>query len=73
MAKVYKYKDDPYVMCPYYCKESAIEIRCMGIIGLHCTHDFKSAADKQEYKDDFCCGLYTSCPLFLDLQQDELN
>lgn len=70
--KYYRYKEDVYVMCPYYTKESATEIRCKGLIGLHCTHDFASCQDKEAYKEDFCSSLYTSCPLYLDLQQDEL-
>lgn len=64
-----KYNEDSYVRCPFYCKESSLDIRCDGIIGNHTTSDFTSVADKQAYKDDFCCGLFQSCMIYQMLEE----
>ena len=66
-----RYREDVYVRCPYYRKEAPIEIRCQGIIGTHTINIFANKLKKEEHKDDFCCGLYMSCPLYQSLLIDE--
>lgn len=67
-----KFKADEYVRCPYYCKESSIDIRCAGIIGIHTTSDFPSRKAKEEYKAEYCCtyGFYQGCPIYISLAED---
>lgn len=65
-----KYKEDPYVLCPFYRKETPIQVKCAGICGTHTINDFNSSKDKQFYKDDFCCGYYWNCPLYIALVED---
>lgn len=66
-----KYKEDAYVKCPYYRKESAIEIKCVGICGIHTMQCFESGKAKQLYKDDFCIGFYWNCPCYQALVEDD--
>lgn len=70
MPGVTRFKQDPYVKCDYYCKETAIEIKCKGICGRHTVNVFESGQDKKDYKDDFCNGLYWNCPLHIAIEQD---
>lgn len=65
-----KYRQDPYVTCPYYTKESSIEVKCFGICGDHTVNSFENKKAKQEFKDDFCCGYYWNCPLYIALETD---
>lgn len=65
------YKEDAYVKCPYYKKESSIEVKCEGICGTHTINFFESGKAKQDYKEDFCMELYWNCPLYRALDLDE--
>lgn len=65
-----KYKEDGYVACPYYCKESSIEIKCVGACGPHAAQIFVTKNDKESYKYDFCCGFYWNCPQYIALDTD---
>ena len=65
------YIEDAFVLCPYYRKEEPIEIKCMGLCGEHTVNVFKSSNDKNDFKEDFCCGLYQNCPLYRGLIEDE--
>jgi len=66
-----KYKEDPYVLCPYYRKEAPIEIKCVGICGTHTLNIFESGKAKRDFKEDFCQALYKNCPLYIALEEDE--
>jgi hypothetical protein len=66
----YKYKEDEYVLCPYYRKESQIEIKCAGICGKSTANVYQSEKDKTDYKENFCSGFYWNCPLYRALDQD---
>lgn len=66
-----KFKQDSYVNCPYYCKEAATEIKCVGICGSHTIQSFDSGKAKQEFKYDFCIGYYWNCPCYIALYQDD--
>lgn len=61
-----QYKPDSYVCCPYYCKESAIDIRCTGIFSPHITSTFQNARQKERYKERFCNSpkKCQKCPLY---------
>lgn len=59
-----QYKEDEYVRCPFYCKESPTDIKCMGLCGDHTISTFPSRRAKEDFKYDFCCSIYTACPLF---------
>lgn len=65
------YREDSYVKCPFYKKESFTEIKCTGIIGTHTTSDFKNKAKKEEHKFDFCCGNYHGCPICQEIEKNE--
>lgn len=65
-----KYKQDAYVRCPYYRKETAIEVKCEGLCGMNTINVYESGKAKQEYKEDFCCGFYWNCPLYIGLETD---
>lgn len=65
-----KYKEDEYVRCPYYRKESNTELKCVGICGDYTINYFQRVSDKQDYKDDFCVGYYWNCPLYRSLEED---
>lgn len=64
-------KEDPYVDCRYYRKENSIEIKCKGLCGTHTVNCFRSAEDKDEWKHNFCKGLYKGCPLYIGLAMDD--
>jgi len=59
-----QYKEDEYVRCPFYTKESPIEIKCTGYYGMHSVEVFRDKKQKAEHKYDFCCGNYTACMLY---------
>lgn len=65
-----QYREDSYVKCPYYRKESPIEIKCVGICGDHTTNTFENKKAKQGYKEDFCRGYFWNCPLYIALDTD---
>jgi hypothetical protein len=65
-----QYKEDVYVKCPYYTKESAIAIKCDGVCGDHTINTYANEHDKNEYKEDFCRGFYWNCPLYITLKED---
>jgi len=64
------YKEDPFVLCPYYRKEAPIEIKCVGLCGSHTINIFESGAAKRDFKEDFCCAFYHNCPLYIGLVED---
>lgn len=64
MPKKYRYKEDAYVKCPCYHKESPTEIRCDGIVGVLNTASFRTRKEKEAHKYDFCDGLYKACPIY---------
>lgn len=65
-----RFKQDAYAKCPYYCKETPVEVKCVGICGDHTLHHFQSSAAKSEYKADFCQGFYWNCPCYIALVTD---
>jgi len=65
------YKEDSYVSCPYYRKESDIEVKCEGIVGTHTVSVFRSKKDKEEHKYDFCCGCFKACPISIELEMKD--
>lgn len=64
------YKQDSYVVCPYYCKEAPVEIKCVGICGTHTLSIFANSKKKDDHKADFCCGNYHACPIAINLYED---
>ncbi len=71
MPGISKYTRDPSVVCPYYRKETAIEIKCKGLCGSHSINVYSSGDQKKDFKDDFCKGLYWNCPLYIALEADD--
>lgn len=65
------FNDDVYVRCPYYRKESATEIKCTGLCGTHTTQHYENKKAKEEWKYDFCMGLYMNCPMEIALETNE--
>ena len=65
-----RFKQDAYAKCPYYCKETPVEVMCVGICGDHTLHHFPSGAAKREFKADFCQGFYWNCPCYIALVTD---
>lgn len=70
MSTRLRFTEDQYVLCPYYRKEAAVEIRCDGICGDVTTHLYSSKAAKHEYKEDFCKAYYWNCPCYRSLEED---
>lgn len=64
------YIEDVFVLCPYYTKEEPITIKCVGLCGSHTANIFENSQEKNEFKEDFCCGLYQNCPLYRGLIED---
>lgn len=63
---------DPYVVCPYYRRESPTDIKCVGLIGTHTISCFANSRDKVEYKEDFCkFGNYRACALYQAISEGE--
>ena len=52
MSTRQKFNEDSYVNCPYYRKESPVEIRCEGMCGITTTHYFESRSMKDDFKDE---------------------
>lgn len=71
MSKGKHYREDEYVLCPYYRKESNFEVKCDGLCGSHTVNVFQTVAEKDYFKDDFCCGYYWNCPLNRALSEDQ--
>ena len=65
-----RFKEDWRVRCPFYRKESPTEIRCAGLCGTHTTNTFRNRLEKEEHKYDFCNGIYTSCPLYIAIDEN---
>lgn len=65
-----KFKEDKQVTCPYYHKEGAIEIICDGVVGCSTTSSFKTKADKEDFKYDFCKSCYQGCPICIELEKE---
>ena len=63
-------KEDVYVMCPFYHKDSPIEIRCDPLAGMLTTLMFHNKREKEEHMEDFCNGSYMACPLYQALEID---
>lgn len=60
-----KYREDSYVVCPFYRSENSMEIRCSGIVGDFTTSTFQTKSEKERFKTDFCCSkCYLGCPVF---------
>lgn len=68
--KRHRLSEDSYVLCPFYHKDGAIEIRCDGICGRLTTHIFRDKREKEEFKADFCNGNWYGCPLYQALEID---
>jgi len=64
------YKEDEYVLCPFYKNESALEIRCEGIVSLINASIFATKAAKDEHKEEHCIGLYRTCPIYQELEKN---
>lgn len=64
-----RFKEDAYVVCPFYTKEASLEIRCEGLCGedTHTTTSFTRIRDKLAWKEARCCGNYRLCLLFCAL------
>ena len=71
MKKRYTYKEDEYVICPFYKKEDPTEIKCAGIVGKATTNSFGCKKEKDEHKADFCNALYRSCPVYIAIEKEE--
>lgn len=71
MASKYGFVTDDEVLCPYYKLENQIKLKCYGICGANTIHTFASIKEKQDFKDDFCCGYYWNCPLYIALDMDD--
>lgn len=66
------YREDTYVLCPYYRGDIGINIRCVGIIGVCTTSSFPTKRDLTDFKDDFCrCKSYQACPIYQTLDEDK--
>lgn len=64
------YKEDEYVPCPFYKNEGPIEIRCEGIVSAITSNIFSRRKEKEDFKQDYCIGLYRSCPLYQELDKN---
>lgn len=69
MPHITKFDRDKMALCPFYRRESATQIKCDPIVGRFNLIDFATAAEKKDYKEDFCKGLYQSCAIYQVLEE----
>lgn len=63
------YIEDENVLCPFYMRESVLNVKCEGLCGQHTINAFASKKQKIEYKYDFCQSCYQGCPLYIALEK----
>lgn len=68
-----QFRQNEYVRCPYFRRESATEIRCCGLCGSVTTQTFENSKGKQDWCRDFCMDpkTYEGCPMYQALAQEE--
>lgn len=68
-----QFQKNPYVSCPYFYRETSIDIKCKdrgelaggaGLVGESTISCFPSKADKVEYMRDFCKSCYKGCEIY---------
>lgn len=71
MPSVFTKKNDD-VLCPFFHGDSAREIKCKdyghtghGLAGDSTVTCFTLTEDKKQYSDDFCCGCYQGCEVYI--------
>ncbi len=64
-----KYKEDEHVTCPFYKRESDVEIKCEGIVSDVLSNRFTTTQQKNCHKDTFCKGEYCACRLYETLME----
>jgi hypothetical protein len=64
-----KYKEDEHVTCPFYKRESDIEIKCEGIVSDVLSNRFKTVQQKNDHKNTFCKEEYCACRLYESLME----
>lgn len=72
MTSMTSYKVDDYVNCPFYAREDGLSIKCTGVC-MEATHSiqvFQNKTAKENYKSDFCCSLYTGCPVYIAINEN---
>lgn len=66
------YREDVFVLCPYYKKEVRKNLICEGVVGISTTSYFPSIKELENYKNDFCrCKCYAGCLLYQAIQERE--
>ena len=63
MAHDRRYKEDEYVVCPFYKREGDLEIKCEGIVSDVLTNRFKNAKQKENHKEQCCMNNYGACSI----------
>ncbi len=68
-----QFQKNPYVNCPYFYRETSIDIKCKdrgelaggaGLVGESTISCFPSKVDKVEYMRDFCKSCYKGCEIY---------
>lgn len=66
------------VKCPFYKEETKNSIKCEGIFGCTCVHNFASSKEKKNHKEKYCdefyfkkCILYQSVNSTYKMHQKE--
>lgn len=68
-----QYQKNPYVKCPYFYRETSLEIKCKdrgdlaggtGLVGESTVSCFSTKQEKREYMMDFCKACYMGCEIY---------
>lgn len=68
-----QYQKNPYVSCPYFYRETSLDIKCKdrgdlsggaGIVGESTVSCFSCKAAKRDYMQDFCKGCFMGCEIY---------
>lgn len=68
-----QYQKNPYVKCPYFYRETSLEIKCKdrgdlaggtGLVGESTVSCFPDKAEKRDYMMDFCKACYMGCEIY---------
>ena len=58
--------ESKYVVCPFYHNEGSVTLYCEGVVkDSTLLNEFTKIADKQKYKQEYCCSLanHKNCPM----------
>lgn len=52
------------IKCPFFKAKNGKLLKCEGVLSKTCTHNFRSASQREKTEKEFCSSNYTSCPFY---------